>query len=259
MSDTRTHRGVDLHCHLDLFPDPQAAVAKAEATEIYTLTVTMKPSDWPRNLEMTRNTRYVRTALGLHPRLVARHANELSFWERYLPGAPYVGEVGLDAGSAHRDSLDMQRLVFRTVLERCAEVGGKVLSVHSVRSVPDILDMVERYLPQDRGVVVLHWFEGTLTEARRAAALGCYFSVNAQMPRNDTGRNLVAALPDDRILTETDAPFTRFDGRDAEPGDIPTVVDAIARVRGVSPETLAETVLANFRTVLRSGRNSEIW
>ena len=259
MSDARAHGGVDLHCHLDLFPDPQPAVEKAEAAEFYTLTVTMKPSDWPLNAEMTRNTRYVRAALGLHPRSVARHADELAFWERCLPSTRYVGEVGLDAGSAHRDSLETQRRVFRSVLERCAELGDKVLSVHSVRSVPDVLDMVECYLPQGRGVIVLHWFEGTVADARRATALGCYFSVNAQMPRKKQGRAVVATLPDDRVLTETDAPFTRVDGRNAEPSDIPAVVDAIARVRGVSPETLAETVHNNFRTVLRSGRNSDVW
>ena len=69
--------------------------------------------------------------------------------------------------------------------------------------------MVEQYLPQDRGAVVLHWFTGSRAEARRAGALGCYFSVNAEMMRTERGRNLIADLPADRILTETDGPFTQ--------------------------------------------------
>ena len=82
--------------------------------------------------------------------------------------------------------------MFRTVLERCAKAGGKILTVHSVRSVPAVLEMIEQYLPQDRGTVVLHWFTGTKSEARRAATLGCYFSVNAEMTRSDRGRSLVS-------------------------------------------------------------------
>ena len=69
MSDDVQAGGVDFHCHLDLYPDLQAAIAKAEAARIYTLTVTTTPKAWPRNHELTRGKRYVRAALGLHPQL----------------------------------------------------------------------------------------------------------------------------------------------------------------------------------------------
>jgi TatD DNase family protein len=103
--------------------------------------------------------------------------------------------VGLDAGPQFYKSLEAQTQVFRKILERCADAGGKVLTVHSVRSVPAVLDLIESHLPQDRGLVVLHWFTGTMTEARRATALGCYFSINAEMIRSDRGRALISDLP----------------------------------------------------------------
>ena len=55
----------------------------------------------------------------------------------------------------------------------------------------------------------MHWFTGSRSEARRAVALGCYFSVNTEMTRNERGQALVADLPIDRLLTETDGPFTQ--------------------------------------------------
>ena len=244
-------RGVDFHCHLDLYPDYEAAGARAEAAGVYTLTVTTTPKAWPRNLELTRGRRYVRAALGLHPQLVAERAGELPLWERYLPETRYVGEVGLDAGPRFYKSLDVQKQVFGTILERCAEAGGKILTVHSVRSVPAVLDMVEQHLPPDRGVVVLHWFTGSRNEARRAAALGCYFSINAEMTRSERGRTLVADLPADRLLTETDGPFTQTGGRPTEPTDCKTAVDAIARARNTSPVAFANTVCANLQNLLR--------
>lgn len=250
IEDLRTD-GVDFHCHLDLYPDHEAAIARTEAARIYTLAVTTTPKAWPRNHELTRDTRYVRTALGLHPQLVADRASELSLWERHLSETRYVGEVGLDAGPQFYRSLDAQTRVFRRVLERCAEAGGKILTVHSVRSVQTVLDMIEQHLPQDRGVIVLHWFTGTKSEARRAIALGCYFSVNAAMTRSDRGRSLVADLPLDRLLTETDGPFTQIEGRPAEPVDVRTTVAAIAAVRNLPSTAVAKAVRANLGALLR--------
>ncbi|SFL17863.1 TatD related DNase [Mesorhizobium albiziae] len=157
--------------------------------------------------------------------------------------------MGLD-GPRFYKSLDIQKHVFRSVLERCAEAGGKILTVHSVRSVPAVLEMVERYLPQDRGTVVLHWFTGSKSEARRAATLGCYFPVNAEMTRSDRGRALVTELPIDRILTETDGPFTHIDGRPSESADVNTTVAAIADVRKLPVDAVATAVRSNLRFLL---------
>lgn len=250
MTETTQAAGVDFHCHLDLYPDPEAAIARAEAARIYTLTVTTTPKAWSRNYELTRHTRFVRAALGLHPQLVAERAGELPMWERHLPETRYVGEVGLDAGPRFYKSLDIQKHVFRTVLEGCAGVGGKILTVHSARSAPAVLDMIEQYLPQDRGTVVLHWFTGSKIEARRAATLGCYFSVNTEMTRSDQGRALVAGLPIDRILTETDGPFTQIDGRPSEPADVKATVAAIAEVRSVPVDAVRTAVKSNLRAML---------
>jgi TatD DNase family protein len=242
--------GVDFHCHLDLYPDHEAAIARAEAARIYTLTVTTTPKAWPRNQELTRGTRYIRAALGLHPQLVSERIGELPLWEQHLPETRYVGEVGLDAGPRFYKSLDAQTQVFRRVLERCAEAGGKILTVHSVRSVPAVLDMIERHLPPGRGVAVLHWFTGTKSEARRAVALGCYFSVNAAMTRSARGRSLVADLPLDRVLTETDGPFTRIDGRLTMPSDVGAASAAIAHVRNLSVDKVASAVRTNLQALL---------
>lgn len=250
MSELSSIGGVDFHCHLDLYPDHQAAVARAEAARIYTLTVTTTPKAWSRNHELTRNTRYVRAALGLHPQLVAERAGELPLWERHLPETRYVGEVGLDAGPRFYKSLDVQRQVFQRVLERCAEAGGKILTVHSVRSAPAVLEMIEAHLPPERGTVVLHWFTGSKSDARRAAALGCYFSINPEMTRTDRGRDLIRSLPRDRILTETDGPFTQVEGRPSEPSDVLDVIAGIGASIGLPADVAAKAVLSNLRSLL---------
>jgi TatD DNase family protein len=110
--------------------------------------------------------------------------------------------------------------------------------------------LVQENLPPARGRVVLHWFTGSKSEARRAVELGCYFSVNAAMMRNDRGRELVAGLPADRLLTETDAPFTKIDGCPSRPTDVIIAVDELAKLHGRPQEQIARTLANNLRTLL---------
>jgi TatD DNase family protein len=113
-----------------------------------------------------------------------------------------------------------------------------------------VLDLIESHLPAQKGRVVLHWFTGSKAEARRAAELGCYFSVNAAMFRNDRGRDLVATLPSDRLLTETDAPFTRIGDRSTEPVDVKAAVESLATTRHMTPKDLTQTIQSNLRCLL---------
>lgn len=243
-------RLVDLHCHLDLYPDPAKAIAEAAASGVYTLTMTTTPRAWPRNRALTEATPSVRAALGLHPQLVAEHSDELTLWERYLPETRYVGEVGLDGGPQYFRSLDLQKHVFERILTVCANAGGKVLSVHSVRSVRAVLDLVEAKLPSTRGKIVLHWFTGTKAEVRRATDLGCYFSVNSAMLATEKGRSTAAAIPTDRLLTETDGPFTFLDKRPTRPADVTGVIQQLATNRSTSPEKLASIVFSNLGVLI---------
>lgn len=241
---------VDFHCHLDLYPDFESAVAACEREGVYTLAVTTTPKAWSRNHAVTSKTKYVRAALGLHPQLVGERASEIALWEALLPSTRYVGEVGLDAGPRFYKSFELQQRVFERVLKACAAAGDKILTIHSVRAARQVLDMIEAHLPRGTGTPVLHWFTGTAAEARRATELGCYFSVNAAMMGDEKRRALVSALPVDRLLTETDGPFTKTSERPSAPADVIDAVLALAKLSNVPPIEMARTVRANLRRML---------
>ncbi len=186
----------------------------------------------------------------MHPQLIHERKDEISLWDQYLMEARYVGEVGIDAGPRYYRSLDLQKEVFGHVLQRCAREGNKVLSVHSVRSAKMVLDLIEAHFSPSRGTIILHWFSGSLSEARRAAELGCYFSINAQMLSNERGRRLVAGLGADRILTETDGPFTQMNDKPARPSDVGHTVEAIAEVRRCPAQEVQDRIARNLRSLL---------
>ncbi len=247
----RPPRWVDFHCHLDLYKDHTALIAECDRAAVATLAVTTTPKAWSRNRDLAARSDHVRVALGLHPQLVADRSGELSLFERHLPEARYVGEIGLDAGPRFYRSFAEQERVFERILRACAEQGGKILTLHSVRSVSKVLAHLERSFPRGRGRAVMHWFTGTPAEARRAADLGCYFSINGEMLRSPKHRQLVAGLPLDRILTETDGPFVEVDGRPVRPVAVALTVAELAELHQATAEHMGATIVSNLRALVR--------
>jgi TatD DNase family protein len=236
-------RWVDFHSHVDLYRDHAAVIAECDREKIATLAVTTTPKAWARNNELAAGSAMVRVALGLHPQLVAERAGELALFEKLLPSARYVGEIGLDAAPKFYSSFAEQERVFARILAACSEQGGKILTIHSVRTVAKVLSHLERSLPPGRGIAVLHWFTGTIAEAKRAAEIGCYFSVNSEMFRSQKNIALVRSLPINRILTETDGPFINVGNRPVRPPDVASTVQSLASALDMTPmETQARII-----------------
>lgn len=241
---------VDFHCHLDLYPDLAEAVRRSEEQGVFTLAVTTTPRAWAHNEALAAPTRHVRAALGLHPQLIAKHAHELALFEALLPRTRYVGEIGLDAGPRFYRSIEQQKAVFERIIRLCADAGDKVISVHSVRATKTVLDTIERCMPSTHGRVVLHWFTGSSSEARRAVDLGCYFSINGEMLADSKRRGVISTLPLERLLTETDGPFTLIGGRPSEPGDVKITVADLALLHTCSAESMRTQIAKNLRELL---------
>ena len=79
-----------------------------------------------------------------------------------------------------------------------------------------------------------------------ASNLGCYFSVNAEMLTKDARRAVVGTLPLNRILTETDGPFTSTLNQPAKPADVALVLRMLQPVFGIDEEELRKQIVANL-------------
>ena len=195
---------IDAHCHVDLYPDPVALAIERAETQISTIAVTNAPSVFFYTKELGLNNRAIIPAAGLHPELAHSHHAELPNLISLIDTVSIIGEVGLDYTDNDDTVRAIQRQVFSAVLHRCAEVGNRVISVHSRRAAAEAISMIG---PDYPGNVILHWFSGTIRDARHAVANGYYFSVNCAMAKSDRGRNIIDEIPSDQILTETDGPF----------------------------------------------------
>jgi TatD DNase family protein len=241
---------IDLHCHLDLYPNPQDVVQECTNRTMFVLSVTTTPSAWEGTSALAKNDERIRTALGLHPQLAAERRHELPLFDQFLSDTKYVGEVGLDGGDELKGTWPDQVHVFEYVLARCAEARGRIISIHSRRATTPVLDCLERQ--PSCGTPILHWYSGTYKELERAVTLGCWFSVGPAMLSTEKGSKLAARLPRDRVVTETDGPFAQVAGQRLRPWDVGLAIEGLACIWDMPRAEASAKLLANLQNLVTS-------
>jgi TatD DNase family protein len=161
-----------------------------------------------------------------------------------------IGETGLDY---HYDlsPRDVQRQVFQAHID-AARLTGLPLVVHSRDADGDMGQMLEEAYEQGAFKILLHCYTSGAELARRAAALGAWFSVSgiATFEAAEAVRAVIRDMPADRIIVETDCPYLApvpMRGRRNEPAYLPYVLGKLAEIRGwTSHEAEERTATAFF-------------
>lgn len=244
-----TPRGVDTHCHLFLLDDPTAAIDEARAAGVDRLIcVGIDAETSRRSLAYAESFAGVFATVGLHPNSADTFDDAVGRELETMVADPLVvgvGETGLDHYRMGAPT-EVQERVFRTHAE-IAGAAGVPLVIH----VRDAWEPMLRLLDEvDAGAVVLHCFSGDADIARECASRGYHlsFAANVTYPRNGHLREAAAAVPLDRLLTETDSPFLSPQdrrGRDNAPVHVLSVVEELARARGEDPAEVRAATVAN--------------
>lgn len=238
---------IDLHCHLDLYENPQRVVSLCDDST-YILSVTTTPKAWFGTKKLAENRKRIRTALGLHPQIAHERCNELELLDLLINETKYIGEVGLDGSSTLKKFQPIQKKVFEHILIKANQSDPKILTIHSYQAVDDVLDCLNRYF--SNGIPILHWYTGSEMQLKRAIDNGCYFSVNQRMLLNQKGRQLIGKIPKDRILTETDGPFITHNNQPILPGGVIPTVDGLAMLWNESREQVVGRVFENLKFIV---------
>ena len=133
-----------------------------------------------------------------------------------------------------------QRQVFRAHVE-AARRTGLPLVVHTRDADEDMIQILESEYESGAYKLLLHCYTSGADLARRAAALGSWFSVSgiATFKAAQEVRDIIADMPADRIIVETDCPYLApvlMRGRRNEPAFLPHVLAKLAEIRGWTPE-----------------------
>ena len=199
---------IDTHFHLDLMDNMQSLIREFSAVDVGIIAVGTTPKAFVKERQICVGARNINVGLGLHPQLVAEREHEIELFLNLVKESRYIGEVGIDFNTNYITSKEQQVSCFRKIVKSCADEGGKILSIHSVKSAGVVIEELNSARVFANNVCIFHWFTGSVSEHKRAIEDGAYFSINPRMVRTKRGQETIKAVPADRILLETDAPFT---------------------------------------------------
>lgn len=248
----------DSHCHMDddvFAEDREDVIHRARRAGVTTQVVpAVSAATWPRLKAVCAAFDGLLPAYGLHPLYLAHHRdehlNQLARWlEAERPVA--VGECGLDYYVAGLDR-ERQLALFEAHI-RLALDNDLPLIVHGRKALDDVLKYLRRH-PGVRGVA--HSFSGSEQQARQLLDHGFLLGIGGPLtyPRAKRLRRVVAAVPMEGLLLETDAPDQPVAGRQGarnEPDQVAAVLAAMAEVRGMTPAAVAQATTANARRLFR--------
>lgn len=248
---------VDHHCHLDFpqFAEDRAGVlARAKAAGVgVAVTISTRVRRLPELLAITGQHDNLFCSVGTHPHQ-ADEETEITTEDLVLlsahPKVVAIGEAGLDY-FYKKSAPENQAEGFRRHI-RAARETGLPLEIHTRDAEADTARILsEEYAAGGPFPAILHCYTGSLALAQHALGLGLYvsFSGVVSFKKSDELREVAKAVPLDRLLVETDAPFLApepFRGKTNEPAFVAHTAAALARARGMSTEVLADATTRNF-------------
>ncbi len=252
-------RLIDTHAHLDqeeFNADRAEVITRALAAGVEKMiAIGVTADSSAAAVELAAGHPSIYAAVGIQPNYCSEA--KPGDWDRIadlarLPKVVAIGETGLDR---HWDysPLELQRDYFDRHI-RLAQQLDLPFVVHTRESDADVVAMLREAIMRGPINGVMHSFTGTANTATECLGLGLYISFAGMVTfkKSNDLRAAAAAVPDERILIETDSPYLSPDplrGKRNEPANLVYTAQKLAEVRGVTLESFAELTAANARAL----------
>ena len=256
----------DSHCHLN-FPELadqlsaiRAAMAQAQVDRALSICTTLEEFEGVHALALAHDNFWC--SVGVHPdnEGIAEPTVQDLVQRAALARVVAIGETGLDyygmedrKGGRSIADLEWQRERFRTHI-RAARMCAKPLVVHTRAAADDTLAILREEGEDGVGNLaggVFHCFTESAEVARKALDLGYYISFSGIITFKSAQalRDVVALVPLERLLIETDSPYLApvpYRGKTNNPSYVPFVAQQVASTRGMALEAVAAATSRNF-------------
>ena len=247
---------IDSHCHLD-FPELNAeldaVLTRARAAGVgLMVTISTRVGGFNELKAIVEAHDDVFCSIGTHPHNAAEEPDimieELVELARH-PKVVAIGEAGLDYHYDHSPR-DMQKKGFRTHIAAACETGLPLI-IHARDADADVARMLEEESARGAFPFVLHCFTGGADLAHRGLALGGYISFSGVVTFKNAEalRDIALAVPSDRLLVETDAPYLAPEplrGKTNEPAFVVHTAARLAALRRVREAEMERLTTENF-------------
>jgi TatD DNase family protein len=247
---------IDSHCHLDFpefAPELDAVVARARQAGVGAmLTIGTKLKSFEGVRAIAERYDNIWCSVGIHPHEAAEEpideATALIERARH-PRVVGIGEAGLDYYYEHSPKADQIRN-FRAHIAAARETALPLI-VHARDADDDLCQILQEEAGKGAFPGLIHCFSSTAKLARTALDLGMMISISGivTFKKAEELRAIVADVPLDRLLVETDAPYLApmpHRGKRNEPAFVAHTAAVVAQLKNVEPQRLADATTDNF-------------
>ncbi len=254
----------DTHFHCDKSESPEDFTRKCkEAGVLRSLACGGNFEDSEAAAKFAKAVPGCSFAAGVHPQEAAKFKGGAALFRSFAgdPKLAAIGEIGLDYHYAGA-SRDIQKALLKELLALALELKLPAVmhcrdAEGSFASYEDAYGMLSDFSGKG-GRFVLHCFTGTPEWAAKFAALGAYFGVGGiiTFKKAEELRRMVAGLPEDRLLLETDAPYLApvpHRGKPNHPSLLPHTAKTLAELRGLDCEKMAGIAFENSTRLFGNG------
>jgi TatD DNase family protein len=238
---------IDAHTHIDMFEGDTlpAALAEIAQQQIFTLSVSIDVDSYERAKTIAAHNPLIVPLFGIHPWEAHRFADNLESLAPLLAESPMLGEIGLDFLLVKdKTRYPKQFEVFDYFLETAVS-QQKIVNIHGLGAETAVLERLEQVQPP---TPIVHWYAGPLDLIDRYLALGTYFTFGVELLYSEKIEQILEAIPQDRLLTETDNPGANkhFAQQPGTPSLIHQVIAKMARCRQLSVAEMNSVLNQNF-------------
>jgi TatD DNase family protein len=247
---------IDSHCHLEyegLVEDQEGVLDRARLAGIRGfLNISTRRSEWERVVATAARHPDVWASVGIHPHEADQHADlgEGALLEATRhPKVIGIGETGLDYYYDKSDR-EVQQALFRTHIVVARKTGLPVI-IHTRDAEADTLRILEEEMEKGAFPALIHCFTASAEFGRKVLGLGLSISISGIVTFKNAKdlQDVVATIPEDRILVETDSPFLApvpHRGKPCQPAYTADTARFVADLRGIPVEQLGEATTRNF-------------
>lgn len=147
-----------------------------------------------------------------------------------------VGEIGLDFHWSETDmDVEKEKIVFKRMLDLAEEMELPIV-IHARKAAKEVLDTLQ--LRNFRLPFMMHFFSGSLSDAKRAVEMGGTISIAPV--RSKERKSVIKFLELDNLVVETDAPYVV-----RSPEDVVKSIQYVAEIKGIDFDEVAEKTSLN--------------
>lgn len=244
----------DSHVHLSdssYHDDLNFIITGMEKIKLKACCVSMNTDDSQETMKMASSSELILPFIGIHPECSYDNLELMvEMIHKNNQSISGIGEIGLDPTYVESEKDSRRQIhVFETLLS-LAEKYKKPVSIHSRKSLDDVLQIMTSY---DTRHALLHWFDGSKKQLKKAMDMDFFVSYGPVMVYANDKQTLLSYTRESKILVETDGPvrFSRcFEMKSAQVSFIPSIIFCASKILGKSFEEMSILLENNSKSYL---------